>query len=101
MSAAAERRERLDKWLWHARFFRTRSLAQAAARDGKVRVNGARAEKASVTVKLDDVLTVARAGRVLVVRVAGFSERRGSATDAMRLYELIEEPSSRSEGPAR
>ncbi len=94
MSAAAEARERLDKWLWHARFFKTRSLAAEAARAGKVRINGARAEKASAWVRVGDVLTVARSGRVLVVRVEGFRLRRGSAVDAAALYTSLDGPSS-------
>lgn len=94
MSAEAPPRERLDKWLWHARFFKTRSLAADAARAGKVRINGVRADKASACVKVGDILTVARSGRVLVVRVEGFSARRGGAADAARLYAAIDAPSS-------
>lgn len=94
----AEARERLDKWLWHARFFKTRVLAAEAARSGKVRVNGARAQKASVFIRVGDVLTVARSGRVLVVRVVAFAARRGSATDAAALYAPMDEPSPSQRG---
>lgn len=98
MSAApargAEPSDRLDKWLWHARFFRTRSLAADAARDGKIRVNGVRVEKPGASVRPGDVLTIARAGHVIVARVEGFSARRGSAQDAARLYSTIDAPSS-------
>lgn len=96
VSAPSESRDRLDKWLWHARFFKTRSLAAEAARTGKVRVNGVRADKASAYVRLDDVLTIARSGRILVVRVTGFSARRGGAADAAALYDVIEGPAASS-----
>ncbi|MCW5713233.1 MAG: RNA-binding S4 domain-containing protein [Bauldia sp.] len=80
-------RQRIDRWLWHARLARTRSAAQALATSGQVRVNRERSESASRAVKLGDVLTVAFPTFVRVLRVTGFSERRGSATDAGRLYE--------------
>lgn len=89
MSETAEPRERLDKWLWKARFFKTRALAAAAAKDGKIRVNGARVEKPGAAVKLGDVLTIARGARVTVVSVQAFGERRGPAEEAQGLYREI------------
>jgi len=80
-------RQRIDRWLWHARLARTRSAAQTLATSGQVRVNRERSESASRAVKLGDVLTVAFPTFVRVLRVTGFSERRGSATDAGLLYE--------------
>ena len=81
---------RIDKWLWHARFYKTRSLAQAAACSGVLRLNNARVEKASVAVKPGDVLTVPRGHReVTVVRVQALGLRRGPAPEAHKLYEVI------------
>jgi ribosome-associated heat shock protein Hsp15 len=82
---------RIDKWLWHARFYRTRSLAQAAAASGVLRLNNARVEKASVGVKSGDVLTVPRGREVVVVQVQALGTRRGPAAEAQALYELVPE----------
>ena len=81
---------RLDKWLFHARFCRTRALAQAAAAAGRVRLNGRRVEKPAQMVKPGDILTLGRGAEVMAVRVLTLAERRGSATEAARLYEIVE-----------
>lgn len=80
---------RIDKWLWQARFHKTRSLAQAAAMKGHIRVNGRRIEKASVEVRIGDLLTVPWGRDVIVVRVKGCGIRRGPATEAQTLYEIL------------
>jgi len=80
---------RIDKWLWHARFYKTRPLAQAAATSGKLRLNGNRVEKSSANVKPGDVLTLARGGDVLAVRICAIGVRRGPATEARLLYEIL------------
>lgn len=77
---------RLDKWLWQARLFRTRSLAARQVAEGRVRVNGARVTKPAAAVAPGDTLTVARAGQVLVLRVLALGERRGPPVEAQRLY---------------
>ena len=82
-------RQRIDKWLWHARVVRTRTAAAALAEGGVVRVNGTRIDAASRQVRAGDVVTVAL-DRVLVMKVAGFSERRGGASDASILYENLQ-----------
>jgi ribosome-associated heat shock protein Hsp15 len=79
-------RQRIDKWLWHARVVRTRTAAAALADGGLVRVNGARIDAASRPVRAGDVVTVAL-DRIRVLRVSGFSERRGSASEAALLYD--------------
>ncbi|EJW10910.1 Ribosome-associated heat shock protein [Rhodovulum sp. PH10] len=79
-------RQRIDKWLWHARVVRTRTAAAALAAAGHVRLNGTRIDAASRAVKAGDVVTVALDSRVRVLEVAGFAERRGSATDAAALF---------------
>jgi ribosome-associated heat shock protein Hsp15 len=84
-------RIRIDKWLWHARFYRTRVLAQSAAVTGLIRLNGQRVEKSSVNVGPGDVLTLPRGREVIVVRVLNLAPRRGSASDARLLYEILTE----------
>ena len=84
-------RIRIDKWLWHARFFRTRALAQDAARSGRVRRNDVRIEKASAEVGPGDVLTLGRGRDVVVVRILGCGIRRGSAQEAQALYEIVDD----------
>ncbi|HEY4217281.1 MAG TPA: S4 domain-containing protein [Gemmatimonadaceae bacterium] len=82
-------RVRLDKWLWAARFFKTRSLATEAVTGGKVEVNGERAKPAKAIKPGDEVRL--RAGpyeHILIVRA--LAERRGSATVAQTLYEETE-----------
>ncbi len=81
---------RLDKWLFCARFYRTRSLAQAAAAAGKVRLNGVRQEKPGHVVKPGDVLTLGKGADVLVVRIVTLAEWRGPAPEAQKLYIVIE-----------
>jgi ribosome-associated heat shock protein Hsp15 len=80
---------RIDKWLWHARFHKTRALAQAAAVKGYIRLNGRRVEKASAEVRIGDRLAVPRGNGVVVVRVLGCGIRRGPATEAQALYEIL------------
>ncbi|OIQ29869.1 MAG: RNA-binding protein S4 [Alphaproteobacteria bacterium MedPE-SWcel] len=77
---------RIDKWLWHARFFKTRSLAARQVGAGHVRVNGAKVLKPSQTVTVEDVLTFAQGQLVRVVRIVALSDRRGPAAEAQTLY---------------
>ncbi len=82
-------RQRIDRWLWHARLVRTRALAAALATSGHVRVNGQRVGIPGKAVRISDVLTVALPGGVRVLRVVAFAARRGAAEEAKRLYEDI------------
>ena len=79
--------QRLDKWLWFSRFFKSRTLASKACHSSKVRVNGQIANKASATVKVDDVLTFPRGHHVRVVKILGLGQRRGPAAEASFLYD--------------
>jgi ribosome-associated heat shock protein Hsp15 len=81
---------RIDKWLFHARFFRSRPLAQAATVSGRVRLNGARVEKPGRVIRLGDVLTLGKGAEVMAVRVLAVAERRGPASQAETLYEILE-----------
>ena len=82
---------RIDKWLFHARFYRTRSSAQTAAAEGKVRLNGVRVSKPGHAIRCGDVLTLGKGAQVLAVRVVAVAERRGPATEARSLYEILDE----------
>ncbi|HXZ45610.1 MAG TPA: S4 domain-containing protein [Pseudolabrys sp.] len=79
-------RQRIDKWLWHARMVRTRSDAAALATAGFVRRNGKRMTAASQPVRIGDVVTLALDRSVKVLRVEGFCEKRGAASVARALY---------------
>jgi len=86
-AAGQDPRQRIDRWMWCARFFKTRSLAAKFISTGRLRANGVRITKASHTVRPHDVLTFPLAERIRVVEVLSFVERRGSATIAQGLYE--------------
>jgi ribosome-associated heat shock protein Hsp15 len=79
-------RQRIDKWLWHARVVRTRTSAAELVAKGHVRVNSARVVAPSHPVKVGDVLTIALDRRIRIWKVADFSERRGDADAARTLY---------------
>ena len=76
---------RLDRWLWAARFFKTRQLASEAVKGGKVRVNDNRAKPAK-TVAIGDELEIRRGAYTWVLRIDALSEKRGPATQAAGLY---------------
>ena len=88
-AAVALDRQRIDKWLWHARVVRTRTAASQLAAGGYVRVNGERIAAASRAVKVGDVITVALDRIVRVMRVVGFADRRSGSEAAQELYEDI------------
>jgi ribosome-associated heat shock protein Hsp15 len=94
-------RQRIDKWLWHARVVRTRMAAAALANAGHVRVNGTRIDAASRAVKAGDVITVALDRTVRVLKVAGFAARRGDAEAARPLYDDLTAPEPAPAAPAR
>jgi ribosome-associated heat shock protein Hsp15 len=85
--AAAPERQRIDKWLWHARVVRTRESAAALVTAGHVRVNGAKVRAPAAPVRCGDAVTVALDHSVRVMRVCGFASRRGGAEEAQRLFE--------------
>jgi len=79
-------RIRIDKWLWHARVVKTRALAAELVSKGRVRVNGNRTDKPGRAVGPGDVLTLAVAGQVRVLRILGCGIRRGPAPEAAELF---------------
>ena len=86
MSDTPAAKLRIDKWLWQARFFKTRSLSAKQVSGGHVRVNGNRVLKPSHGVSPGDVLTFPQAKIVRVVRIEALGERRGPAPEAQTLY---------------
>jgi ribosome-associated heat shock protein Hsp15 len=101
----ADDRQRIDKWLWHARVVRTRSAAAALAASGHVRLNGQRIEAASRPVRAGDVVTVALDRTVRIMKVTGVADRRGDADAARVLYEDLTPrapaPEATAPAPAR
>lgn len=89
---------RVDLWLWHARFFKTRSLASKIVKAKKVRINGTLISKASSPVCTGDVLTFTKEGAVKVIEIVKLSDRRGPYSEAITLYsDLSPLPAPKSE----
>jgi ribosome-associated heat shock protein Hsp15 len=76
---------RIDKWLWAARLYKTRTLAADAVNGGHVHVNGQRC-KASRLVQIGEVLKITKAGHIYTIEIDAISDRRGPAIEAQRLY---------------
>lgn len=85
-------KQRVDKWLWQARFFKTRTLAAAQVSGGHVRVNGAKIAKPAHQVATGDVLTFVQGRQVRVVRIENLGTRRGPASEAQALYSDLSPP---------
>ena len=83
---------RLDKWLWYARFCKSRTLAAKLCAAGKVRLDGEIIYKAHQAVRAGNVLTFPWGAHIRVIRVIGLGERRGPATEARTLYEDLAPP---------
>ena len=95
-----EGRQRIDKWLWFARFAKTRTMAQKLAISGMVRINREKNVSASQPVKAGDVLTIAFESGVRILKVIEPGERRGPATEARLLYEDLTPPPASASAPA-
>ena len=78
---------RLDKWLWHARFYKSRTLAAAVCCSGRIRVNSAPIPKSHRQVKPGDVLTFPHGRHIRIIRVLALGSRRGPASEARLLYQ--------------
>jgi ribosome-associated heat shock protein Hsp15 len=83
---------RLDKWLWFARFYKTRTLAAKAVATGAFRVNGVRVAKPSAPIRAKSVLTFPLGPHIRVIRILVLGERRGPAPEARTLYEDLAPP---------
>lgn len=89
---------RLDKWLWQARFCKTRSLAARLVADGKVRVNSQRVTKPATAIRIGDGIVLVLGGQIRAVRVAALGSRRGPATEARGLYLDLDAPAPLEHG---
>jgi len=89
---AADDKLRLDKWLWQARFFKTRTLAAKVISAEGVRIDGTRVSKPGRLVSSGNVLTFVQARRVRVIRILALGVRRGPAVEAQALYEDLSPP---------
>jgi ribosomal 50S subunit-recycling heat shock protein len=85
-SVSSVERQRLDKWLWHARLVKARTSAAALVEAGHVRINGVRETSPGHAIKAGDVVTVGLDRSVRVLKVTGFAERRGDAASVRVLY---------------
>ena len=88
----SEPKIRLDKWLWHARFFKTRTLAAKVVSGGHVRVNSSKVSKPSAAVVADTVLTFPQGNHIRVIKIVALGTRRGPASEAQTLYEDLSPP---------
>lgn len=85
-------KQRLDRWLWCARMFKTRTLSAKAVTTGPVRVNEVRINKPAFGVAPGDVITFVRARQIITVRIKAMADRRGPAPEAQTLYEDLTPP---------
>lgn len=92
MEMEATAKGRVDKWLWHARFFKTRGLAAKLVSGGHLRINGNRIAKGSVMVGAGDTLTFPQARRIRVIEIKAIGTRRGPAPEAQTLYTDVTPP---------
>lgn len=90
---------RIDKWLWHARFFKTRSLAAKVVSEGKVRVDATPISKPSRSVSPGNVLTFPQGKVIRVIQIDAIGTRRGPAPEAQTLYTDLSPPEQREKGP--
>lgn len=88
--------QRIDRWLWHARFLKSRTLATGLVQSTRLRVNGERVQRASRLVRPGDVLTFPLGPHIRVVKVLALSLRRGPAPEAQLLYEDMDPPAPAS-----
>ena len=86
---------RLDKWLWYARFFKTRSLATKLISSGKLRINGEVTSKPHRQAQIGQVLTFAQGPYIRVIRIDELGKRRGPASEAELLYTDLDPPEAR------
>ena len=92
MTDGAPVKVRLDKWLWHARFVKTRSLAARLCAEGRIRVDGTVVDKPAALLKPGHVLTFALGRHVRVIEVVAIGSRRGPPAEAQTLYRDLAPP---------
>lgn len=99
-AASSQATLRADKWLWYARFFKSRSLATQLCQAGRLRLSGHGTVKPHYKVKVGDVLTFPQGQHIRVIKVLALGSRRGPASEAQALYEDLKPPAPESKLPA-
>lgn len=97
----AEPSGRVDKWLWHARVTKTRTLAQRLVAAGKIRINRVKTADPAHKLKIGDVLTITLEKRILIYEVVDFAERRGPFSQASLLFRDLSAPAAETPETAR
>ena len=93
---------RVDRWLWFARFFKSRTTAAKLCASGRVRINGDPVDKAHHAVRVGDVLTFPQGREIRVIEIRALGQRRGPAPEAQTLYADLQPPLPRGgEGSAK
>ena len=87
---------RIDKWLWYARFFKSRTMAGKLCASNRLRLNSQVIGKSNATLKIGDVLTFPKEKEIRVIKVVELGSHRGPASEAITLYEDLEPPTPRS-----
>lgn len=91
---------RIDRWLWYARFFKSRTLAGKLCTGGRIRLNGTPIGKSHAVLRTGDVLTFPQGHAIRVIKVLALGTRRGPAAEAQALYEDLQPPQPRGESDA-
>ena len=92
MSDVAPEKLRVDKWLWYARFFKTRTLASQQVSSGHLRVNSQPIRKAGYQIKVGDILTFPKEEDIRVIEILALGEKRKGAPEAALLYNDLDPP---------
>ena len=95
MSEGETQKLRLDKWLWYARFFKTRTLASTVVSGGHVRINRQPIKKPGQLIKPGDILTFPQGPHIRVIEIVDLADRRGPAVEAQQLYNDLDPPQPR------
>ena len=96
MTEEGQTSQRVDRWLWYARFLKSRTLANTLVQTGKLRVNGQRISKPSKLVQAGDILTFPLGPHIRVIEITMLGTRRGPASEAVGLYKDLEPPQRQS-----
>jgi len=99
MTESGPAKSRLDKWLWHARFVKTRSLASKLCSEGRIRIDGTVVDKPGAALRPGQVLTFALGRHVRVIEVVSLGARRGPAAEARSLYRDLAPPAPETAMP--
>ncbi|MDX1737219.1 MAG: RNA-binding S4 domain-containing protein [Alphaproteobacteria bacterium] len=92
MSSEVPEKLRVDKWLWYARFFRTRTIASQQVNAGHLRVNSQPVRKAGYLIKVGDILTFPKENDIRVIEIVALGDKRKGAPEAALLYNDLDPP---------